>query len=318
MVWDPLQAKSGQADDKQYNGMKSHDCHIMMHRYFRDMEYHNTCPKALPTLPKIEFSYSLKQLVASNFDAAGQFRQLNTHRSDILIEFTFLCERVLVAGRSINFLFATYLKDDVTRRRIIIVFAEMNDGFPERRPNNSRLFRSTQSKTEQGRNESTTRSVWTKDRKVDAYTSIMDDNANAMKASAEEDVYHMSLMNDEMNVVIVLMMKSELVLKWLKKFLSSIFLTLDIRACKTVEPASSPYKTDQETWMKSFRVPTRHRHVGKGQGKLPGGGQHPEGASLQAFPDVIVGRRWTGILKAKRSRGRELLRKQTAEAQQTG
>ncbi|GJR54206.1 hypothetical protein Tco_1404727 [Tanacetum coccineum] len=87
-------------------------------------------------------------------------------------------------------------------------------------------------------------------------------------------------------------------------------------ACKIrLEPASSRTKTDKNILDEStFRYPTAQNMSGK-MAKLPGGGSTSRRRGPQAFPDVISREEMDRILR-QRDQEAELLRKQTAEAQQ--
>ncbi|GJZ70299.1 hypothetical protein Tco_0633849 [Tanacetum coccineum] len=81
-----------------------------------------------------------------------------------------------------------------------------------------------------------------------------------------------------------------------------------------VRAGRQPVQTDQDIWMKSFRSTNRQNSSGKGR-KLPGGAQLPRRRGPQhCFSNVNNRERWR-ILRQKDQEA-ELLRKQTAEAQQ--
>ncbi|GJT34455.1 hypothetical protein Tco_0924874 [Tanacetum coccineum] len=75
-----------------------------------------------------------------------------------------------------------------------------------------------------------------------------------------------------------------------------------------------PYKTDQDILDEVVPSTNRQNMSGKGR-KLPGGGSTSRRRGPQAFPDVISREEMDRILR-QRDQEAELLRKQTAEAQQ--
>ncbi|GJY97147.1 hypothetical protein Tco_0514057 [Tanacetum coccineum] len=145
------------ADDNNITGMKSHDCHIMMHRLlpYGVQQY---LPKSIAA-PIIEFCLFFKQVYARTL-MQQDMSEAKKQSISILIELEqifppaffdimihvaiHLPDEAILGGpiryrKSIKFLFA-YLKDDVETR--FNRLGRNDDGLPEEEPNKFQVFRS--------------------------------------------------------------------------------------------------------------------------------------------------------------------------------